>query len=287
MRAALELLARIAVVVDYHQCHDSQENLQTWKHRSPQLCGDLILRFCITYVFNQAPTIHEILRFVVREARGHLALVNNVLITLGHETGNYSPHPFPTRGRVSEIVTQYTHKLTSKQILRGHRINFGYASFFFFFFSCTSTPILYFITQSYLRIFLSAHYRMKSTFEHGLMLISTNRVFRRGVSTIQSPMNSGDYVLLEPSAQEYAEIVMEQASVQYYRQFCYHTLLPPATICFGMASLGTVLIRFNGQLNTVQETSLEAQHRHHSSLQDSTSNIAEQSVESRVEDPGA
>lgn len=76
----LELLAKVAVLVDYYDCHDTVkffsdtwiENLQTWKHRSPQLCRDLILRLCISYVFNQAPTIHEMLHFVVREARGPL-----------------------------------------------------------------------------------------------------------------------------------------------------------------------------------------------------------------------
>lgn len=76
----LELLAKVAVLVDYYQCHDTVkffsdtwiENLQTWKHRSPQLWRDLILRLCISHVFNQAPTIHEILHFVVREARGPL-----------------------------------------------------------------------------------------------------------------------------------------------------------------------------------------------------------------------
>lgn len=76
----LELLAKVAVLVDYYQCHDTVkffsdtwiETLQTWKHRPPQLCRDLILRLCISYVFNQAPTIHEMLHFVVREARGPL-----------------------------------------------------------------------------------------------------------------------------------------------------------------------------------------------------------------------
>ncbi|KAH8767196.1 hypothetical protein F5883DRAFT_629534 [Diaporthe sp. PMI_573] len=48
------------------------ENLQTWEYRSPQLCRDLILRLCISYIFNQAPTIYEILYFVVREACGPL-----------------------------------------------------------------------------------------------------------------------------------------------------------------------------------------------------------------------
>lgn len=76
----LELLAKVAVLVDYYKCHDTVkffsdtwiENLQTWKHPTRGLCRELILRLFVSYVFDQAQTILELLHFVVREARGPL-----------------------------------------------------------------------------------------------------------------------------------------------------------------------------------------------------------------------
>lgn len=76
----LEMLAKIAVLVDYYNCHDAVRffsdtwiaGLQEWTHPTPAICRESILRLCTFCVFNKAEDIEEVLHIVVREVRGPL-----------------------------------------------------------------------------------------------------------------------------------------------------------------------------------------------------------------------
>ncbi len=78
-RVSLELLAKIAVLVDYYECHETVELfaeiwLQELKSRLPeQLDRDLIFCLCISWVFGDAELFKSVTSIAVRQSQEPLA----------------------------------------------------------------------------------------------------------------------------------------------------------------------------------------------------------------------
>ncbi|KAL7903657.1 hypothetical protein GGI35DRAFT_403840 [Trichoderma velutinum] len=72
----LEMLAKIAVIVDYYQCHGATDFFtKAWiaklEEPLPTSFGrSLLLRFLVSWVFSEADTFRQLSQIIIRESRG-------------------------------------------------------------------------------------------------------------------------------------------------------------------------------------------------------------------------
>ncbi|KAL1853951.1 hypothetical protein Daus18300_011618 [Diaporthe australafricana] len=80
----LELLGKIAVLVDYYKCHDAvtiyaelwMTGLRKEKYVAEDQCRDLALWLFVSYVFNEGHTFHETTLQAMQQTRGPLRTFN-------------------------------------------------------------------------------------------------------------------------------------------------------------------------------------------------------------------